>query len=71
MTIPKYSEEQKKIVAGWLFVGIMPQWVMKYGRNVETATDAMKSARKAVEDLDKSGQLEPLVLAFSSEGKKI
>lgn len=61
------KEQRNKRVAGWLFVGIYPQYIQANGRSVPTAVQAMKDAKKAVEELDEANELEPLLLALESK----
>lgn len=61
------KEQRNKRVAGWLFVGIYPQYIQANGRSVPTAVQAMKDAKKAVGELDEANELEPLLLALESK----
>ena len=60
------KEQRNKRVAGWLFVGIYPQYIQANGRSVPTAVQAMKDARKAVDELDEANELELLEMALES-----
>lgn len=60
-------EQRNKRIAGWLFVGFYPQYIQANGRSVPTAVQAMKDAKKAVEELDEANELEPLLLALESK----
>lgn len=59
-------EQRNKRIAGWLFVGLYPQYVQQNGRSVPVAVQAMKDARKAVDELDEANELEPLEMALES-----
>lgn len=45
---------------------VYPQYVQQNGRSVPVAVQAMKDARKAVDELDEANELEPLEMALES-----
>lgn len=59
-----YTEDQKKKCAGWLFVGMLPQFIQQHGQTAGTALKVIGAAEQAVEELDQAGKLDSLMAAF-------
>ena len=59
------NEEKKKQCAGWLMIGMLPQYIQREGRSVGVALKVLNDAKQIVNDLDAAGELDTLMAAFN------
>ena len=63
MKVEKMNDKKIQACIGWLYVGMLPQYIQRLGVSV-ASVKAMEDARVAVARLEAAGQIGPLEAAF-------